>query len=323
MKNILTGFFFLSYAVACLSQQPAQYSLYMLNRYAFNPAYAGLDNSLNITGVYRNQWARLDGNPVTQNVNAHLPLYIAGGGLGFGVENESIGSWKQTAFSIGYSYQAQVSKKGILSLGASAGFVQRQLNGSKVRTPGTIFDDEGNPISHQDPNLDTRLERGAGPTAHAGAFYQGERLEVGVSAINLLGNEINFSGLQYEQERTYFFYGGYRIDAGRNLALYPSFLIKSDLWQTQTDISVLGRYKENIFAGASFRGYHSESLDAVVIFGGLKLSERVSVAYSYDLGLSGLKNVHNGSHEILLNYNWGKPIGKGRPPIIIYNPRSL
>ena len=65
-----------------LTQQPAQYSMYMLNKYAFNPAYAGMDNSLSLTGVYRNQWLNLDGNPVSQNFNVHMPLYIVGGGIG-------------------------------------------------------------------------------------------------------------------------------------------------------------------------------------------------------------------------------------------------
>ena len=308
MKSIFTWFIVLGCTMAGLTQQPAQYSMYMLNKYAFNPAYAGMDNSLSLTGVYRNQWLNLDGNPVSQNFNVHMPLYIVGGGIGLAVENESIGSWKQTSFSLGYSYQAQVSKKGILSFGISGGLVQRQLDGTKVRTPGTTFDDEGNPISHQDPYLDTRTESGSGPTAHAGVFYEGEKFEIGISALNLLGNELDLSGLKYEQERTYFLYAGYKLDIGNNLAMLPSVLVKSDVQQTQIDFSVLVRFKENIFVGASFRGYSSESIDAVALTGGLKLSEKISVAYAYDLGLSSLSSTNNGSHEILLNYNLGKPI---------------
>jgi hypothetical protein len=89
------------------------------------------------------------------------------------------------------------------------------------------------------------------------------------------------------------------------------------------DFSLITRYNENIFIGASLRGYHSESLDAVALIGGFKLSEKITIGYSYDLTLSSLKTASNGSHEILLNYNLGKAIGKGRPPKIIYNPRSL
>jgi hypothetical protein len=99
--------------------------------------------------------------------------------------------------------------------------------------------------------------------------------------------------------------------------------VKSNISQTQIDFSLTTRYNENIFVGTSFRGYHSESLDAVALIGGFKLNEKITIGYSYDLTLSNLSTVSNGSHEILINYNLGKPIGKGKPPKIIYNPRSL
>ncbi len=306
-----------------MAQQPAQYSLYRLNKFAFNPGYAGLDNSLSMTGVYRSQWVGLPGNPVTQNFNAHMPLYIAGGGAGLAVENETIGSWRQTAFSASYAHHLPVGKVGLLSLGLTAGWVQRQLDGSKVRTPSTEIDDQGNVVSHGDNYLGTGLGGGAGPTAHLGAFYQGEKLEVGISAINLLGNKLKLSNLEFEQERTYFLYLGYKLNLNKNLVTIPSILLKSDVHQTQIDFSVITQYNENIFVGASLRGYHTNSLDAVSLMGGFKLSEKISIGYAYDLGLSNLKTASTGSHEILLNYNIGKPIGKGRPPAIIYNPRSL
>ena len=66
-----------------------------------------------------------------------------------------------------------------------------------------------------------------------------------------------------------------------------------------------------------------DSADAVALIGGIKLNEKITFGYSYDLTLSGLSNVSNGTHEVLLNYNLGKQIGQGKPPIIIYNPRSL
>ena len=89
------------------------------------------------------------------------------------------------------------------------------------------------------------------------------------------------------------------------------------------EISTIVTYNDNIFGGASFRGYNSNSTDAVVIIAGYKLNERVTLAYSYDITLSELNRVSQGSHEIMLNYNLNKDIGKGRLPKIIYNPRFL
>ena len=323
MKITFTILTCLMLAMQASAQQPAQYSLYRFNKYAFNPGYAGLDNSLSMTGVYRTQWVGLPGNPVTQNFNAHMPLYVIGGGAGLAVENETLGSWRQTSFSASCARQMSVGKAGLISLGLTAGWVQRQLDGSKVRTPSTEVDDLGNVSSHNDNYLSTSLEGGAGPTAHLGAFYQGEKLEAGISSINLLGNALNLSDLKFEQERTYFLYLGYKLDLSKKITAIPSILLKTDVHQTQIDFSITAQYNENIFVGASFRGYHANSLDAVSLMGGFKLNEKISIAYAYDLGLSSLKTVSMGSHEMQLNYNLGKPIGKGRPPTIIYNPRSL
>lgn len=321
MKNTftLTLLAFMVYVLQAAAQQPAQYSLYRLNKYAFNPGYAGLDNSLSITGVYRAQWVGLPGNPVSQNLNAHLPLNIIGGGVGFGVENETLGSWRQTSFTASYAHQLPVGKSGVLSAGLTAGWVQRQLDGNKVHTPS---DDPDNGLP-TDPYLPFGTEGGSGPTAHVGLFYQGEKLEAGISAVNLLGNKLNLSGVDFEQERAYFLFLGYEFGLSNNFSLIPAILLKSDVYQTQMDFSVTGQYNENIFVGASLRGYHTNSLDALAMMGGFKVNEKISIAYAYDLGLSNLKAVNSGSHEILVNYNLGKPVGKGRLPAIIYNPRSL
>lgn len=313
----------LAYSTAlCYAQQALQYSLYMLNPFAFNPAYAGHDNSLCITGVFRSQWSGLQGAPDDRTINAHAPLYLIGGGVGVSMENETSGSWKQTSFVGSYSYTLPTNS-GIWSVGLSAGWIQRQLDGEMVRTPGTIFDDEGNPIDHQDPILTTGLLSGTGLSFNAGLFYSTDQFEAGVSVLNLTENAIDMGNIKFKPDRSYFAFVSYYLQMSDDFTLSPSILLKSTGEQTQLDISAMLRYRENIFAGTSYRGYNSATQDAIVILTGIKLSEKLSLAYAYDLTRSTLNTVSNGTHEILLNYNLNKPIGQGRPPAIIYNPRSL
>ncbi len=323
MKNIFTAFALLAFTTAGMTQQAVQYTLYMWNKLAFNPAYAGMENSLSITGVYRSQWTALPGSPETQAINAHAPLYIASGGAGISLENETIGSWSQTTATLSYDYQMLMGSSGVLSLGLAAGLNQRSFDGSLARTPEGVFNDNGVYIDHNDPNLPFSVESGNAPTVNIGAYYQGEKIEVGLSATNILESEINLSSISFRPERTYFLYLGYHLDMGRKLILDPSVLVKSDVYQTQIDFSLVARYNENIFAGATFRGYSSYDRDALALIAGFKMNEKISFGYAYDITLSGLSTVNNGTHEILLNYNLGKQIGKGKPPIIIYNPRSL
>ncbi len=314
-------FFLMLAAAAGFAQQPGQYSLYMLNPHAWNPAYAGLDHSLSFTGVYRQQWAGLPGNPVTQNVNAHLPVYFLSGGFGLNLENESLGAQRITTSSASFNYQRDLGK-GILSLGLSAGLAQRSIDGSKLRTPDGLYTEPG-VIDHGEGNLPVGTESAITPTFHAGVYYQSQRLEAGFAVQNLTSPEAELGDLRITMIRNYFFTFAMHLEAGRNWSVHPSVLARADAAQLQLDFSGIVRYNDNIFAGASLRGYNSNSLDAISILAGFKLSEKITLAYAYDVTLSALNSVSNGSHEIMLNYNLQQPIGKGRPPRIIYNPRSL
>ena len=296
--------------------------MYMLNPFSFNPAYAGYDNSLSLTGVYRSQWVGLEGAAETRSLNAHSPLYLLGGGVGVSMESENIGSWKQTSVFGSYAYTLPTSR-GSLSVGISAGFLQRELDGASVRTPGTILDDEGNPIDHQDPILTTGLHSGAGLSFNAGLFYRSGNLDAGLSVLNLSETTIDMGDIKFKPDRTFFAFLKYRLPLTEALQLEPAALVKSTGEQTQIDFSTLIRFRQNLFAGVSYRGYNSETQDAIVLLSGIKLNEKLSLGYAYDLTSSSLKTVSSGTHEILLNYNLNKPIGQGRPPVIIFNPRSL
>ena len=69
------------------SQQGLQISQYMFDRYQINPAYAGMDYSLSATANLRTQYAELEGNPVSQSINAHLPFYKWNAALGMQITN--------------------------------------------------------------------------------------------------------------------------------------------------------------------------------------------------------------------------------------------
>lgn len=304
------------------AQQGIQYSLYMLNRFNFNPAYAGLDYFLSTNAVYRRQWVDLPESPTNASVNVHMPLYIARGGIGIQFETDQIGVQQSTLLQIAYNYQVEVGD-GLLSLGIAGGWLQRSLDGSRIRTPGGIYDETGGIFDHQDGILPLTEETGQTPTFDAGIYYKSEWLEGGFSVRNLTEPTIALTDLNIQTTRTYIGTLTATFDVGYSLAIQPSALVRSDLTETQTEVSVLGVYENTFLAGASVRGYNTNSLDAVVILGGWNISEGLRLAYAYDLTLSELSNVSSGSHEIMLSYRLNQPIGQGRPPRIIYHPRAF
>lgn len=326
MRKIFTSIIiFVCAYFAGKAQQSPQYSMYMLNKYNFNPAYAGMDNSLSVTGVFRKQWVNLEGSPVTQSINAHMPLYYFNGGFGINLENDQLGIERNTSASLSYNYYMPLSNRNILSFGMGAGVIQKSLDGSKLRTPEGDYSEP--PVSdHRDLLLPNGNVAATAPYLNAGIYFYSDKLELGISANNLIEPTATLNAeetVNIKFIRNYFFSFAYSFEISRDIVIQPSIFAKSDLIQTQLEASAVVKYNDNIFGGASFRGYNANSIDAAVLLAGFKLNEKITLAYSYDLTLSGLRKVSNGSHEILLNYNLNKPIGKGIPPKIIYNPRFL
>jgi len=320
-STLVILFFVVIHSLA--AQQRPHFSMYMLNTHKINPAYAGFDESLNATGVFRQQWSGLAGAPEQIQLNAHLPLFIIGGGIGLSLDSESYGARDYSKAELSYSYWIDISKKIQFAVGARVGFSQHGINGSVLRAPEGIY--ELGPINHQDPLIPVSDVQGSSPVFGAGVHFRAGELSGGIAVENLAESattfDLNGTTLTYSNARHFMLYGSYDKEIGSYFKLKPSFLLRSDVVQTELNLGMLLEYDGRFFGGGSFRGLNSESVDAFAIIVGASLNENISLSYSYDLTLSNLNVVSNGSHEIMLNYNLRKPIGKGKLPNIIYNPR--
>ncbi len=313
------------YASLCLStswaQQTPQYSLYMLNPYGANPAAAGLDKTLVATGGFRSQWVGLQGSPTTQYINVSVPLSILSSGIGIAVENESIGARRGLSAKASYSFIRQMGE-GQLSIGASGGILQGALDGSKLRTPEGDYNQ--GVIDHQDKFLNSVNVNGIVPIFDAGVYFKTNKLDIGLVVSNLNEPTLTLdkqvvTQLQLKRHYSTFVATHFNLFAG--FTMHPSVFVQSDGVQTQANFSTILRYDNNFFVGSTFRGYSKTTQDALVVLGGFQLNPKLTVAYAYDISLSALKTVNNGSHEIVLQYNLGRAFGKGKLPPIIYNPR--
>lgn len=313
-------FIFLVTVLVSYGQQPMQVSQYMLNKYELNPAYAGLDFSLSVTGMYRSQWNEFTNAPLSQNINAHLPMYILNGALGINVANEQLGYFNNTMGTISYNYVYE-SAIGLFSGGLKAGFIQSNLNNSALRAPEGIY--EGVTFSHNDPLLRELPQSGVGVLYGLGVYFIGDFIEGGISISQLPSRDISYSGTKVALVPYMNLYMESEFEVNDELSLSPVLLIRSDFVETQTDLSLLAKLSGNIFGGIGIRGYNSRTIDAATLMAGWKFNEHYTISYAYDIGLSALRNSHSGTHEILLNYNLNKLIGAGLPPKIIYNPRFL
>jgi type IX secretion system PorP/SprF family membrane protein len=323
MGRILTLTLIFFASMGAIAQQAPQYSLYWLDPYLYNPATAGLENTLIATGIYRQQWSGLKGAPSTEHVDAHMPLMFINSGVGLKIQNDEIGAHRTTSVLASYDYQLELGKSMLLSVGASAGYMQYMLNGDLLRTPDGTYEPSGT-FTHNDPGLpEGKLQAGT-PILEAGVYLKAKKLEIGAAIQPVFAPDLKSTasgGFRLKPSRHYLMTVSYTITAGENLQFTPCALVKSDITETQSEISMTMRYRENIFAGVSFRGFGNTSKDAVVLAGGLRLSEKTILAYAFDISLSSLNTVSRGSHELMLRYSLNKQIGAGKLPPVIYNPR--
>jgi type IX secretion system PorP/SprF family membrane protein len=175
---ILTGIMLCMRPDSVVAQSQPQYSLHMLDRYQFNPAFAGMESSLSVTANYRAQWLGISGNPEQRYINMHLPFYLWKGALGMSLQHESIGAQKILNATVSYNYVTEI-KFGLLSVGISGGVSQQTLDGTVLRAPDGEY--EGPTILHNDPILPNTVVHGLAPLVQAGVYFAGVMFEAGVA----------------------------------------------------------------------------------------------------------------------------------------------
>ena len=321
----------LSFVIVCLSlgatliaQSDVQFSAPYYNQFRINPAVAGMYEELDLTAVYRKQWAGINESPTVQNISAHIPFDILRGGIGINIYNQSSGAERWTTARLGYAYHIKFDEATQLNIGGAIGFINSSIDGSKLRTPdGTYINGAFN---HADPDLPLTKVSSRNIVGDVGAYFVADRWKASVSVLNLFGGNLEFdSGFlsAIQDKRTLNGFLAYNLDLTEGIRVIPHVYMKSDFNRTQTEIHAMIRYNDNLIVGGGLRGYDSNSLDAFIATVGVELKSGVTLLYAYDNTLSTLNAISSGSHEFVIKYNIDTNLGKGKPPGIIYNPRNL
>ncbi|MEZ4910679.1 MAG: PorP/SprF family type IX secretion system membrane protein [Saprospiraceae bacterium] len=317
-NSFLCLFFIVALLLEIQSQQLPQLSQQMLYKYQYNPAYGGMERSLNIISIYRAQYLSLVGSPKILNLSIDLPLYRlhGAGGVSFYQANSGLISNSNVKFSYNY---VQGFEFGLVSIGGRLGIDRIVIDNSAITTPGG---DYATIIDHNDPIL-YGTKAGISPTYELGLYFMSRSYQCGLTFADYPGFEQINKDKFYKKSwySTMFFeYTNRSLEA---YLIKPSILIKANSNVIQTDLNAVIEHKDGLLGGISFRGYDRNSIDAIVIMAGGRISNNLRVVYSYDMGISSLKTVHEGSHEISFSYGFQTNIGRGQALPVIYNTRDL
>jgi len=300
-------------------QRASLSTMHMLNPYQNIQAYAGFDRSLSSTLMYRSQWAPIASNPRYLHFNVHLPVYFLNGGAGIILEQEDLGLESNSTVKLSYNlvYSTQY---GMFSGGLSLGFTQKRLFGDEILTPEGEY--EPGVINHNDPILGQGIGSASRPTWALSGLWRLNNLTAGLQIDDFFAPAYQLDDINYNGRAVFTLQANYNYRLTDEVGLSPSAMIISNLNLWQINVGVSCNYG-NIFGGINMRGFTTNTVESLGIISGIKFNKHYTLAYSYDLGLSSLKNSTEGSHEIILKYNLNKIINTGLPPRIIYNPRDL
>ena len=337
-KVVIVIFSFFSVALLCAQTKPF-YSQYILNNFILNPAVTGIENYTDVKLSYRNQWAGINGAPVTTYFTIHGPIgktdyrtnatsfevpgenprgkqywdnYTAPDahhGIGFTALNDKTGYINRWTVNANYAYHKPLGAKTTLSAGFSAGISSVNLDRSKVD------------FADLDP-MDPALGYSSGelkkikPEIGAGLWLYGSNYFAGVSVLNVIPGKAKFvANDKYGSYFTpnFFITAGYRLSLSDELNLLPSVMVQvldTRLYGIHTNVKL--QYLDKVWIGGSYR--FSSLLAGYSAMAGFNVSNTFNIGYAYESGTNSRARTYaKNTHELIIGFLLGNIYGDTCP----------
>ncbi len=272
------------------AQQEPSFSHYWAMEPSFNPAAAGKESKLNVTGAYAMTLTGFEHNPRTMYIAGDMPFVLLNKmhGVGLQLMNDEIGLFKHQRLVGQYAYKHRLFG-GTLSVGVQAGLLSEKFKGSELDLEDT-----------DDPAFSKTDDNGTALDLSAGLYYQHGSWYAGVSVLHVTAPTIELGERSiYNISRSYYLTGGYNIRLHNPLlTIHPSVLVRYDGVAYRGDITCRLKYTHDgkvMYAGAGY----SPTNSVTAFIGGL--FHGVMLGYSYEVYTSAL-SFGNGSHELFVGY---------------------
>jgi type IX secretion system PorP/SprF family membrane protein len=316
------------FITGAFGQQKPHYTQYLINQYIINPAITGIENYTDIRLSHRLQWSGLTDAPVTSYFTFHTPInksdfrtsatsfeprtsnprgieywdkYSAPEphhGLGIQILNDRTGPINRFSAYATYAYHTPLSVSTSLSVGFGAGITNTSLNADKLEFAQGSVD----PAVYGSGKLNSLT-----PDANVGLYLYSRNHFIGVAVQQVIPQKVEFADgivrtVNGKQVPHFFLHGGYRISAGPDFNVTPSFMVKTiGSVEPQFDLNLKVQYLDVFWLGTGLR--IKEGFSGLA---GFNIAKTVNLSYSYDFTSTPLNNFSKGSHEIILGFVIGK-----------------
>lgn len=303
-------------------QQNIQFTQYIFNSIAVNPAYTGYKEEWFGQMGLRSQWSGWDGAPKTGSISIDgvLDPVEKRHGVGLQVTADKLGAQSATSIFANYSLRLQLDQadEHRLALGVAGGVTQYGLDGNKL-----------SPVERNDWAIPDHMITTWRPDIRLGVYYSNPKWYAGVSVQDLFSNSNSSEDFQFNQnslESLYrkihgYFIAGALFELEPGLLLRPSLLVKDDFkGPTSLDLNAMFIFNDKFWIGGGYRTrarifdreYNNVSVNKLSSLNSLSgiaqfyVSPKLRVGYSYDHMLNRMSGLQNGTHEITLGITFGK-----------------
>jgi len=293
-KIIYISIVLLLSTTASFAQQLPQYSQFMLNSFAMNPAIAGTQPYFQACSDDRYQWIGITDAPRTYMLTLDGPITEKHIGIGTYVFTDITGPTRRIGITSTYSYHFKVTDGLNVSMGLSVGILQFAVDGSQI-----MLNEPG------DQALTNQMESVFVPDLGAGIYIYGTHFYLGAASPQIVQSKLNlttFSGAQNELATHFYITGGYNFDLGTKFSLDPCLVVKYvNPAPVQFDFSARLVFLKKVWIGAGYR-----TLDAAYAMVGYTYQENLTFGYSYDYPISDIRNYSFGTNEFFIGIKFNR-----------------
>lgn len=295
IKKIIILFFVFLASLVVKSQQTPQFSQYISNYFAINPAMAGSQRCLNFSIGYRSQWLNLEGAPKTGFGSFSTELKLkkrsmnqSKHGVGMYVENDAIGPTARTSVNLAYAYHLPISREINASFGIFAGLHQFKLDASKVSLADS-----------QDPLIDGSQSTLLVPDFSPGLFLSHKNWFAGYSVKQLARSKWKILGNKDSRDRWHhYIVGGKRFKTDK-VNFIPSAMLKYAAFSRPSlDLNIIAELNRYFDLGIGWR--NQDQIGAMMK---IKFAKFFTLGYSYDYTISSLRLGSSNTHELIIMIN--------------------
>jgi type IX secretion system PorP/SprF family membrane protein len=304
MKKILKTVFLFLLPVSLAGQLAPVTNQYVLNPITINPAYAGTRGAMNMAAFYRKQWVGVTGAPETMTLAADAPVADNKVGLGLVLMTDKVGVTRDTYINTNYSYILTLGE-GNLSFGLGAGLIATNTAWSDL-----IVLDPGDDLYLVDSRVFVV------PSFSFGSFYSNHNFFMGFSIPKFVGYKFDYDKSKYSlsvdpSQYVFMVNTGYSFSLSSKVAFVPSTLIEfTPARKPLFDLNAHMNFNNRLWIGASYRNLRSVGTLLAV-----QINKQFKVAYTFDFDTGNLSSYSNGTHEIMLRYEFRYKVNVVNPLI--------